>query len=250
LTYYLLRKRLSWLKFGDVIVPCLFIGLAFGRLGCLMNGCCYGGRCDESAYALHFPPSSPVYEVQIRSGELLGFCYDATTREIQQVMPGSLAEKAGIQVGARLETLAEDLTSIDSASRLIPSEAARLGVVATIDGRRYRWSPEELPPRALPVFPVQLISSVTALLLCLSLCGLSLWPLRDGMIMMVGFAGYAVLRFLVEIMRVDEGGQFGTNLSISQWVSLVVFSCAMFGIGWLFFAHPSKPTSTRALSGN
>ena len=74
-------SRLSWLQLGDVIVPCMFIGLAFGRIGCLMNGCCYGGRCDEGGFALHFPPSSPVYQDQIRSGELLGFRYDETTRE-------------------------------------------------------------------------------------------------------------------------------------------------------------------------
>jgi phosphatidylglycerol:prolipoprotein diacylglycerol transferase len=165
-------------------------------------------------------------------------------------MPGSLADKAGIQVGARLETLADDLTSLETASRAIPGEAAPLGVVATIDGRRYRWSPEELPPRALPVYPAQLISSIGALLLCLGLCGLSLWPLRDGMIMMIGFASYAVLRFLLEIIRVDEAGQFGTNLSISQWVSLAVFSSAMLGIGWLWLADPAKPASSRALSGN
>ncbi|MEL7338354.1 MAG: prolipoprotein diacylglyceryl transferase family protein [Planctomycetota bacterium] len=33
---------------GDVIIPCLFIGIALGRLGCLMNGCCFGGRCDAA----------------------------------------------------------------------------------------------------------------------------------------------------------------------------------------------------------
>ena len=44
--YYIARHRLPLLKFGDVIVPCIFIGVFFGRIGCLMNGCCYGGRCE------------------------------------------------------------------------------------------------------------------------------------------------------------------------------------------------------------
>ena len=26
----------------DVIAPCLMIGLGFGRIGCYLNGCCYG----------------------------------------------------------------------------------------------------------------------------------------------------------------------------------------------------------------
>jgi phosphatidylglycerol:prolipoprotein diacylglycerol transferase len=34
------RRRISALRLCDVIIPSLFIGLFFGRLGCLMNGCC------------------------------------------------------------------------------------------------------------------------------------------------------------------------------------------------------------------
>ena len=38
----------------DVIAPCLMIGLAFGRIGCFLNGCCYGAECNV-AWAVHFP---------------------------------------------------------------------------------------------------------------------------------------------------------------------------------------------------
>ncbi len=245
-TYYILRHRLSWLQFGDILIPCLFIGLALGRIGCLMNGCCYGGRCEESGFALHFPPSSPVYQDQIRSGELLGFRYDEQTRRIVSVEEGSLADQAGIQVGSKLETLADDLTPFEQASRDIPKEDALSGVIATIDGKRYRWGPDELPARALPVYPAQLISSICALLLCLTLCGLSSRRLRDGAIMMLGFAGYAIIRFVLEIVRVDEAGQFGTSLSISQWVSIVVFVGSMAGLGWLYFSPRSTKIQTHA----
>ena len=244
-TYYIVRHHLSWLRLGDVVVPCIFIGLALGRIGCLMNGCCYGGRCDEGGFALHFPPSSPVYQDQIRSGELLGFRYDEQTRQILSVEQGSLADQAGIQTGSTLEALGEDRTPLELASREIPREDARLGVVATIDGKRYRWSPDELPARALPVYPAQLISSVCALLLCFGLCSLPSERLRDGTIMMLGFAGYAVIRFVLEIVRVDEAGQFGTSLSISQWVSLGVFLCSMVGLGWLYCSPRSKKMQTQ-----
>lgn len=52
--------------------------------------------------------------------------------------------------------------------------------------------------------------------------------------MFVGFASYAVLRFVLEIVRVDEAGQFNTSLSISQWVSLVVFLLSVMGLVWVY----------------
>ncbi len=236
-TYYLIRHRLSWLRFGDVIIPCMFIGLALGRVGCLMNGCCYGGRCEEGGLALHFPPSSPVYQDQIRSGELLGFRYDAKTRRILAVEEGSLAEKAGIQVGSELESLADDLTAFELASREIPKEDALPGVVATIDGKRYRWGPDELPDRALPVYPAQLISSGSALLLCLVLCGLSLCRFRDGTIMMLGFAGYANLRFVLELFAWMKQGNLA---QVCRYRSGLASSCLC--VRWLgSFGYTTSP---------
>jgi phosphatidylglycerol:prolipoprotein diacylglycerol transferase len=249
-TYYILRHGLSWLRLGDIIIPCLFIGLAFGRIGCLMNGCCYGGRCEESRFALHFPATSPVYDDQIRSGELLGFRYDASTRVIESVRKGSLADQAGIRAGARLDALADDRTSLETAPRSIPKEDAATGVIATIDGKRYRWGTDELPTRALPVYPTQLISSVSGLLLCLGLCSLPTGRMRDGSVMMLGFAGYAIMRFVLELIRVDEAGQFGTSLSISQWVSLVVLACSVTGLAWLYWSPRSATVQTQPSSGS
>jgi phosphatidylglycerol:prolipoprotein diacylglycerol transferase len=41
----------------DAIAPALALGIALGRLGCFLNGCCYGDRCDD-AWAVRFPPGS------------------------------------------------------------------------------------------------------------------------------------------------------------------------------------------------
>ena len=30
----------------DIVAPCLMVGLAFGRIGCFFNGCCYGEECS------------------------------------------------------------------------------------------------------------------------------------------------------------------------------------------------------------
>ncbi|PKK88387.1 MAG: hypothetical protein CVV64_19060 [Candidatus Wallbacteria bacterium HGW-Wallbacteria-1] len=40
--YYVKRHGIPFLKFGDMIAPGLCLGLVFGRIGCLFNGCCYG----------------------------------------------------------------------------------------------------------------------------------------------------------------------------------------------------------------
>ena len=238
---YLHRKKLPWLKFGDVIVPCMFLGVFFGRMGCVMNGCCYGGRCEDNQFAFYFPPNSPVYEDQIRSGELLGFRYDPETRLITRVDQGSLSDKAGIEPNQKVETLARDLTPLATASRAIPSEDARTGVIATIDGKRYRWRPDELPTTALPVFAAQILSSLCSLLLCIGLCLIPASRFRDGTVMMLGFASYAILRFVLELVRVDESGQFGTSLSISQWVSLFVLVGSFVGLFVIYRTLPGQP---------
>lgn len=53
---YLLRHRLNVLDVLDAVSPALALGLAVGRIGCFLNGCCFGAICEPSAsYAVHFP---------------------------------------------------------------------------------------------------------------------------------------------------------------------------------------------------
>jgi phosphatidylglycerol:prolipoprotein diacylglycerol transferase len=239
-SYYIIRHRLPLLKFGDVIIPCLFIGVFFGRIGCLMNGCCYGGRCEDNWAAIHFPPTSQVYQQQLRSGELLGMQVDPGTDRIEAVSPNTLASEAGIEVGSTLRGIDYVPPAITEASLKLPAANIRPGVVATVDHRQHSWTPEQLPARALPVYAAQLLSSLSSLALCLLLCGLSLVFKRDGAIMMIGFASYAVLRFVLELVRVDEGGQFGTGLTISQWVSVVVFALSIVGLAFVYLKGPTS----------
>ncbi len=66
--------------------------------------------------------------------------------------------------------------------------------------------------------------------------------------MLIGFASYAVLRFVMEILRNDEPGQFGTTLTIAQWVSIVVFSLSMLAFVWLtwFGRNLSRDTEPKS----
>lgn len=68
-----LNKIPLW-KFADVLAPSVALGHAIGRLGCLMNGCCYGKACDLP-WAIKFPvghethpvgePATPIHPTQI-----------------------------------------------------------------------------------------------------------------------------------------------------------------------------------------
>lgn len=51
---YTRMRKMPVLVVGDIIAPSLMLGIAFGRLGCFMNGCCYGLPC-EGFWCVSFP---------------------------------------------------------------------------------------------------------------------------------------------------------------------------------------------------
>jgi phosphatidylglycerol:prolipoprotein diacylglycerol transferase len=53
--------------FMDVIAPSIAIGTFFGRLGCFLNGCCFGDIC-KLPWAVSFPQHSPPWVQQVKSG--------------------------------------------------------------------------------------------------------------------------------------------------------------------------------------
>ncbi|MSU57752.1 MAG: prolipoprotein diacylglyceryl transferase [Pedosphaera sp.] len=48
------RHKLALWKVADVLAPSIALGYVFGRIGCLMNGCCFGRECSLP-WAIHFP---------------------------------------------------------------------------------------------------------------------------------------------------------------------------------------------------
>ncbi len=56
---YVRIKHLPIWKIADILAPSIALGHAFGRIGCLMNGCCYGRACDLP-WAIHFPEDHPT----------------------------------------------------------------------------------------------------------------------------------------------------------------------------------------------
>lgn len=68
ISIYAVRKKVSMRLYLDILAPSVMWGLAFGRIGCFMNGCCFGGPCvvpstGERLYpwAVEFPFGSGAH---------------------------------------------------------------------------------------------------------------------------------------------------------------------------------------------
>ena len=67
---YGLFRRAKILRGMDIVAPVLMVGLGFGRIGCFLNGCCYGEVCTVP-WAVRFPYYSNAYIEQAHAGQLV-----------------------------------------------------------------------------------------------------------------------------------------------------------------------------------
>ncbi len=58
-------QRLTIPKFLDCCAPAVALAIVLGRLGCFLNGCCFGRESDLT-WALRFPEGSGPYYAQLR----------------------------------------------------------------------------------------------------------------------------------------------------------------------------------------
>jgi phosphatidylglycerol:prolipoprotein diacylglycerol transferase len=86
--FVLRRDRFPFWKAADMAGFAVPLGLAFGRMGCLLAGCCYGLR-SESAIALSFPPRSPASEAEFKAHDLA-----SVTDWSHRVLPTQIFESA------------------------------------------------------------------------------------------------------------------------------------------------------------
>mgnify|MGYP000542392447 CR=1 FL=1 len=66
--WYVKRSKLSFWKYTDIIAPSIALGLGIGRIGCFLNGCCFGVVSEK--YGIKFPALNmpPVYLQQLKDG--------------------------------------------------------------------------------------------------------------------------------------------------------------------------------------
>ncbi|MFN3149573.1 prolipoprotein diacylglyceryl transferase family protein [Bremerella sp.] len=250
-------KQVNALALADLIAPSLMIGMFFGRLGCFMNGCCYGGLCTLPL-AVQFPQGiapqyTPPYVRHMENGAFYGLLFVENEEGqvvVANVLPDSAASKTGkFEVGDIVERMdgyplqSNDYKPLDMLkNRFLASwmkEGARKGTLEiTLAGKGdVALHVDEMPKASLPIHPTQVYSSLNGLILCLLV--LAYYPFRktDGEVIALTLGLYSTARFLLEVIRTDEYAIGGTGLTISQNVSLVILILA---IGLFVFARLRK----------
>lgn len=124
---YLGVHRLPAGKILDIFAPSLALGIAFGRIGCFLNGCCWGRICSaDFPLAVRFPVDSLVHAYHLSH-------WDTLQAEIQRfqlspallatgsfpVHPAQLYSSLAMVVIFCLLLLADRLPSFFDGSRLI-----------------------------------------------------------------------------------------------------------------------------------
>ena len=83
------RRNIPITQLADCIAPGLLVGLSLGRLGCFLNGCCYGGPC-ELPWAIPFPAGSPPWFDQVSRGLIPAPGIDGSTVPTLPIHPTQL----------------------------------------------------------------------------------------------------------------------------------------------------------------
>jgi phosphatidylglycerol:prolipoprotein diacylglycerol transferase len=246
------KYRRPLLALADLVSPPIILGLALGRIGCLLNGCCFGGTCDLP-WAITFPkgdwPYSPAYAAQVERGQMYGFELSGDPEAapvLKSVDPRSSAWQKGLRRGDRLQRIGsrEIDTAGDAHQALWKAFHDQSPLALRVEGREpVLLSAVPIPPRSLPVHPTQIYSSIDAFFLLLLLLAYEPFCRRNGQVFALMLSGYPVCRFLLEIVRTDESPIFGTGLTISQNISLLVLICAA---GLWFYILRRPPDGAKA----
>ena len=230
-------------KILDVIAPCVALGLCLGRLGCLLNGCCYGNliniECEACSHVLTFPlAGAPRYALVDRGYQTTaGFTVERDMqRRVEFVEPESEAKKAGLRVGDMILKVNDaDVIQIEKGNEyfnrlhesfrgLWPRGKNDLTLVVRGADERVR-EVGPFAPRTLPLHPTQLYETISMALMLFFLVSYYPYKTRDGILMFLLMAGYGVHRFLNELLRTDNE-LVAFNMTLSQNISILVLICA------------------------
>ncbi|MBN1984207.1 MAG: prolipoprotein diacylglyceryl transferase [Chitinivibrionales bacterium] len=61
---YFSIKKLPFAQYADTMAPAIGFGIFLTRIGCFLNGCCYG-KPTTSSCGIHFNPASPAGDFQL-----------------------------------------------------------------------------------------------------------------------------------------------------------------------------------------
>jgi phosphatidylglycerol:prolipoprotein diacylglycerol transferase len=215
LVIYAIKKKVPIRLGMDIVAPCLMIGLGFGRIGCFLNGCCYGAEC-QLPWAVTYPYHSIAYQDEFSTGKL--------TPPDELLVP--------LKDG-RVRLVREDELKRGSAVQ----EDSPLKQRLPLDARAAQLARAQ---RSNPVHPAQLYSVLTAFLIagiCVSYFTL---PHAVGRVFALMLVLEGITRYVLELLRV-EPSVWGTRLSLSMWLGL-----GMVLLGAVLWVAFGKAGETRA----
>lgn len=220
--FVLSKQGVSNWKMLDVVAPCLALGIAFGRIGCLCTGCCYGNVACEACPAIHFPIPAGAWGKMVKLGHQspLGFVLKGDSLEVLAVEPKSAADGI-VEVG-------DEIVEING-----KEVKNQLGVWHTsgelrLTVRRHGVDTPLTPftPTSIGVNPTQIYETISMCLLLFFLVSYYPYKRHDGELLVLFMLCYGVHRFLNEMLRTDtDPVAFG--LTLSQNISIAVLSVAV-----------------------
>lgn len=267
-----------WLKFYekvslrwylDICAPSLLLGLAIGRLGCFLNGCCYGTVC-HLPWAMTFPFGSPAqveqWQHKVPGAGLPEQLMLVTSGLAQPLSRESLAaSNAELAAAAKqVETLqkqaveiqkqmagADDATKakLQTQLRQVDQQYTALGAPfqdVRTNMTKHGMSFDQIKAMAAahpsqPVHPTQLYSTITALLVALLIDSIYWRRTRDGQAIFALFAIEPVTRILLEMIRDDNPVDVFGVLTISQWLAVLMIAFGIIGLLVLRRMPPRSP---------
>jgi phosphatidylglycerol:prolipoprotein diacylglycerol transferase len=200
------HRRISLRLTLDILVPSVALGLGFGRLGCLMHGCCWGAACSAALpWGVTFPAESPPTARHWQSRLI-----SAPAEAIEIATdPGPWYGRAGLEL---------DLPR----ARTALAEAGGL--------------------RSAAVHPTQIYASIGAFVLAGVLNQYFFRRKRHGMVFGLFLVLYPMMRFLEESIRGDN--PLDTfHLTISQFISIVL---ALAGLAYMIALQKLPVRSPRS----
>jgi len=195
--FYLIYHKLPIRRYLDILAIGLMLALVFGRIGCFLNGCCFGKPTDMPC-AVRFPYNSFAYLSQINPN------LERNRPEPQLILPQD-----------------DFISFIDKDGHWHPKQYEYLTDEQKVEVTTGKY-------QCLPVHPTQLYSSAAGAVSCLILFLFWRRSTKSGKILAkpgctfsLMFILYGITRFFMELLRDDNPFEFD-GLTISQNISIAM----------------------------
>ena len=233
---FVIRKAgVSTLKLADAVAPSIAIGLCLGRIGCLLNGCCYGQPAPGKWYAGAFPLPAHVRPALVSEGvqTAAGFTLvrdESGVVRVGKVEPGSPAWESGLQEGDLILQVTHELLAGKKRTMNVLSPGSLFeewpqgenSVQLTVrhKGRIEETTLPSFTPRTIGVHMTQVYESISMALLFFLLMAYTPFRRHDGEVVALLMLGYGIHRTLNEMLRMDKRpGFFEIGVSVFLIVS-------------------------------